>query len=449
MDPMKTTAMCALVALAAYAAGTYDRGDAERQRQIAPAVALAPTALATMTGPANRSLIGTGQETTSYVCPMHSHIVSDHEGKCPICGMDLVPQRSAGNVDADGHAGHEHAGATAATGDPNALQGAAILIDPGVRNTMAVRTGKVVRGDLRRSIRTVGKIGRIDPTSRQNVSSPTAGVIVDISGKAEGDSVKSGEFLFSVGSDELYQLERDYQAAMTAGRREEALGIVPRLSQQGISAEQVAQLQNGAEPNLAAQVFAPQDGFVFVRRTAAGDPVTPATMIYSLGANTRALEVIAEIYEQQWGWVKEGQEAEMAVRGLPGKIFKGRIIRVEPPVGYTTRTLEVRLRFDTDEPGLNQGMFAEVDIKGDTQPNVVSVPAEAVIQTQAGARVVIVRDDGSFQPVAIVTGEEAGNLIEVRSGLLGDETVVVSGQFLIDSESNRLASLARMSPQAH
>ena len=446
MDPMKTTAICALVALAGYAAGAYDRGDAVARPPLAPAVSLAPSAPGSTAG---RALIATGDEATSYVCPMHSHIVSDHEGECPICGMDLVQQRTAGSAGADAHAGHDDASATPKNANQRVAQGAAILIDPTVRNTIAVRTSKVVRGDLRRSIRTVGKIGRIDPTSRQNVSSPTSGNIVEISGKAEGDSVKSGEFLFSVGSEELYQLERDYQAAMTQGRRDEALGMVSRLSQQGISAEQVAQLQNGAEPNLPVRVFAPQDGFVFVRRTAAGDPVTAATMIYSLGANTRALEVIAEIYEQQWGWVKEGQEAEMRVRALPDAVFKGRIVRVEPPVGYTTRTLEVRLRFDTDEPGLNQGMFAEVEIKGDTQPNVVSVPVEAVIRTQAGARVVVVGDDGSFQPVAVVTGEEAGELIEVRSGLDGHETVVVSGQFLIDSESNRLAGLARMSSHAH
>lgn len=446
MDPMKTTAICALVALAGYAAGAYDRGDTVARPPLAPAVSLAPSAPGSTPG---RALIATGDEATSYVCPMHSHIVSDHEGECPICGMDLVQQRAAGNAGADAHAGHDDAGATPQNANQRVARGAAILIDPTVRNTIGVRTSKVVRGDLRRSIRTVGKIGRIDPTSRQNVSSPTSGNIVEISGKAEGDSVKSGEFLFSVGSEELYQLERDYQAAMTQGRRDEALGMVSRLSQQGISAEQVAQLQNGAEPNLPVRVFAPQDGFVFVRRTAAGDPVTAATMIYSLGANTRALEVIAEIYEQQWGWVKEGQEAEMRVRALPDAVFKGRIIRVEPPVGYTTRTLEVRLRFDTDEPGLNQGMFAEVEIKGDTQPNVVSVPVEAVIRTQAGARVVVVGEDGSFQPVAVVTGEEAGELIEVRSGLDGNETVVVSGQFLIDSESNRLAGLARMSSHAH
>jgi len=441
MDPIKTAALCGLVALAGYAAGAFDRHDAAAGHH-----ALAP--VVTVVAASAKPLLP-GDEAVSYVCPMHSHIVSDHEGTCPICGMDLVRQQSAGSASAEVHADHDHAAANAAPAANVAPQGAAILIDPAVRNQLGVRTGKVMRGDLRRSIRTVGKIGRIDPTSRQNVSPPIAGTIVAISSKTEGDTVKNGEFLFSVGSDELFQLERDYQAAMRGGRRDEALSMVSMLSQHGLDAEQIAQLQNGAEPNLPAQVYAPQDGFVFVRRTAAGDPVTAGTMIYSLGANTRAIEVIAEIYEQQWGWVKEGQEAEMEVHAVPGMVFKGRIIRVEPPVGYTTRTLEVRLRFDSDEPGLNQGMFAEVQIKGDTQADAVSVPAEAVIYTQAGARVVVVGADGSFQPISVVTGEEVGELVEIRQGLRGNETVVVSGQFLIDSESNRLAGLARMTSHVH
>lgn len=448
MDSMKTTALCALVALAGYVAGVMDRHDDESaSARPGPAVMLAePGMQASVEQSGGLTL---GDATISYTCPMHSHIHSDHEGKCPICGMDLVPEKIAATA-STGAGADGGADTATAKGDKHGHQaaGAAILIDPVVRNNLSVRTAKATRGDLRRGIRTVGKIGRIDPTSRNNISPPMAGTITALSPKLEGDTVKIGEFLFSVGSEELFQLERDYVAAMGEGRRDDALGLVSQLSEHGISAAQIAQLQNGAEPNLSAEVYSPQAGFVFVRRTAVGQPVTSGTMIYSLGANARAIEVIAEIYEQQWGWVKDNQEAEMTVRSLPGKVFVGKIIRVEPPVGYTTRTLEVRLRFDTDEPELTQGMFSEVLIKGDSRSDVVSVPIESVISTQEGSRVVVVGKDGSFQPVSVITGEESGELMEIRSGLAGDETVVVSGQFLIDSESNRLAGLARMSEHA-
>src|SRR3546814_19843674 len=87
-------------------------------------------------------------------------------------------------------------------------------------------------------------------------------------------------------------------------------------------------------------------------------------MIYSLGTNSRAIEVIAEIYETQWGWVRDGQEAVMRVKAFADEEFQGRITRVEPPVGYTTRTLAVRLRFATGAEGLPQGQLSEVEIQG-------------------------------------------------------------------------------------
>jgi len=139
----------------------------------------------------------------------------------------------------------------------------------------------------------------------------------------------------------------------------------------------------------------------------------------------------------------------MRVKLFPETVFTGRITRVEPPVGYTTRTLEVRLRFDTGEEGLTQGMFSEVQIKGELLSDAISVPAESVIRTAAGPRVVLRRDDGGFVPVAVRLGEEIGDRIVILSGLKGDETVVVSGQFLLDSESNRLAGLARISAPSH
>ncbi|PIQ36715.1 MAG: hypothetical protein COW59_11080 [Lysobacterales bacterium CG17_big_fil_post_rev_8_21_14_2_50_64_11] len=445
MNTMKITALCALVALAAYLAGVYDRADAHSRARPGPAVTLAAEpSMSPVAAAGNLALIDVDEET-SYVCPMHSHVVSDHEGKCPICGMDLVKQVVARGAASSPDAAHEH-DAQQAEPQPS---GAAILIDPAVRNNIGVRVAKVVRGDLRRQIRTVGKISRIDPTARRNVSPPVAGNLMALSDKKEGDRVSSGELLFSIGSDELFALQAEYQAAMTGGRRDEALSLVSRLSEFGLDAGQIAQLQNGAEPTLPAQVYAPQDGFVFIRRGEVGMAVTDGMLIYSLGTNSRAIEVIAEIYETQWGWVRDGQEAEMRVKSFPDLVFTGRITRVEPPVGYTTRTLEVRLRFDSGEEGLTQGMFSEVQIKGELLADAVSVPSEAVIRTQSGPRVVLRRDDGGFVPVAVKLGEEIGERMVIVSGLNGDETVVVSGQFLLDSESNRLAGLARLSATPH
>jgi Cu(I)/Ag(I) efflux system membrane fusion protein len=113
-------------------------------------------------------------------------------------------------------------------------------------------------------------------------------------------------------------------------------------------------------------------------------------------------------------------------------------------VGYTTRSLEVALKFKTDNPELSQSMFAHVSIVGQPRSNVLLVPTDTVIRTGEGERVVLVHDASHFQPVPVVAGEEAGGMIEIRSGLQAGDRVVASGQFLIDSESNLLAGFRRL-----
>src|SRR3546814_14798239 len=118
-----------------------------------------------------------------------------------------------------------------------------------------MRVARVVRGDLRREIRTIGKISRIDPTARRNLSPPIAGTLLFISDKKEGDRVTSGELLFTIGSDELFALEAEYQAAMTDGRRGEALSLVSRLRAHGLDAAQIAALQGGVWHRLPAKAL--------------------------------------------------------------------------------------------------------------------------------------------------------------------------------------------------
>lgn len=433
---LTTPALIALTVLCAYLAGARSRSDDNVE---------ASSAL-TVVSPAEASeapLFKTRKQ--GYVCPMHSHITSDHEGPCPICGMDLVPQK------ADAMAGDTPETSTPAGGPPaaadahGALAGAAIRLDPRAQEHLGVRLALATRGEMQREVRTVGKITRVDSTARNVLASPIAGRLEIVADKAEGDSVQQGELLFTVSSDELMKLERDYQAASQNNKPDEATTLAQTLMDSGLDADQIAQLQGGAEPTLPASFRAQQDSFVFFRRGTTGEEVTPGFTVFNLGGDKRLVEVTAEIYEQQWGWVQEGQEAEMVLRGLPGKTFTGKVVRVDPPVGFTTRTLEVRIEFETDDEGVSQNVFAHVTIKGQGRDNIVMVPSESVIRTEAGDRVVAVRKDGVFQSMPIVAGEEADGMTEVISGLAGGESIVVSGQFLIDSESSRLADLARIS----
>lgn len=361
-----------------------------------------------------------------YVCPMHPEIISDVPADCPICGMELVKTTGA-------HAaGHDHDFYPA------------VNLSPAVVHNLAIRTAQAVRGELQRHIDTIGKITRVDQTAKRIITPPLNGELTYIADKYEGDDVKQGELLFSVTSAELLDLERRFQQAELGGDRISASAMMAKLTQLGLNSEQIAQIKAGKAPEFPVEVYAREDGYIFARRGRPGETVGTGFTVFNVGGNYRTVEVTAEIFERQWGWVEEGQPARMTVRGLPGLYFEGRVVRVEPPVGYTTRSLEVLLKFKTDNPGLSQSMFAHVEILGKARRNVLMVPTDAVIRTGAGDRVVVSRRDGLYQPVAVVAGEESAGMIEIRSGLKEGMTVVASGQFLIDSESNLQADLRRM-----
>jgi len=270
-----------------------------------------------------------------YICPMHAEIVSDEQGSCPICGMDLVINKKAQSSD------DEDGGLPVVT------------IEPSVVHNLGIRTATVEKGDLHRSIETIGKITRVDPTARRIITPPIKGELVYIADKQDGDLVAEGELLFKVSSGELIELEKEFQEAYLSGDRAAATSMIPRLRKMGLAIEQIARLQTGEEADFPVEVYAFEDGFIFARRGFVGESVHTGFTVFNVGGGYKVIEVTAEIFERQWGWVEEGQTATMTVRGLPGTVFDGKVVRVEPPVGYTTRSLEVALKFKTDHPGIS------------------------------------------------------------------------------------------------
>jgi len=362
---------------------------------------------------------------SSYTCPMHPAIVTNTAGSCPVCGMDLVTQKIGATDGAQG-------------GLP------VVSVPSSVVHNLGVRTATVEQGDLQRSIETIGKITRVDPMARRTITPPIRGELLYIADKQSGDLVDAGELLFSVASEELYEHQKAFQDAYQSGDRATANAMIPALSKMGLTSEQIAGLQAGSEPRMPVEVHAFEDGFIYTRRGHVGEQAHTGFTVFNVGGNYRVIEITAEIFEQQWSWVKEGQQARMTVRGLPGVVFEGRVVRVEPPVGYTTRSLEVGLQFKTDNAQLSQSMFAHVSIVGQPLRNVLLVPTDTVIRTGQGDRVVVVRGENNFQPLPVVAGEESDGMIEIRSGLQAGDQVVASGQFLIDSESSLRAGFRRL-----
>jgi len=162
-------------------------------------------------------------------------------------------------------------------------------------------------------------------------------------------------------------------------------------------------------------------------------------------ADLSSVWLLAEIFERQANWVSMGDSAQVTLSYLPGREWQGKVEYIYPSLDPKTRTLKVRLRFDNPEEALKPNMYANVKIFGGAKTNILVIPMEALIRTGRNERVVVALGEGRFEARTVKAGIESGDWVEISSGLKSGEEVVVSGQFLIDSESSIKASFNRMS----
>jgi Cu(I)/Ag(I) efflux system membrane fusion protein len=143
-------------------------------------------------------------------------------------------------------------------------------------------------------------------------------------------------------------------------------------------------------------------------------------------------------------WVEPNNPAAIQVPALPGRIWEGKVDYIYPELDSETQTLRVRLRFPNADGALKPNMYAQAVIASRPKDDVLTIPREALIVSGGDERVVVALGDGRFQPKTVVPGMRAGDRLEILEGLQEGEAVVVSGQFLVDSESNLQASFRRM-----
>ena len=191
------------------------------------------------------------------------------------------------------------------------------------------------------------------------------------------------------------------------------------------------------------RVLARQDGIVHALNAREGMYVEPKMEIMTL-ADLSSIWLLVDVFERQAEWVAVGQPAEVRLAYLPGREWQGEVEFVYPTIDPKTRTLRARLRFDNPDEVLKPDMYADVRIYAGPKPDVLSIPREALIRTGHAERVIEALGDGRFSARAVVSGLESGDWVEIVSGLAEDDRVVVSGQFLIDSEASLRASFGRM-----
>ncbi|WP_456413525.1 efflux RND transporter periplasmic adaptor subunit [Thiolapillus sp.] len=358
------------------------------------------------------------KEILYWVAPMDPNYRRDEPGKSPM-GMDLIPVYA----EADD-------------------EGSDVSISPAVVQNLGVRTESVKAGTLPRLIDTVGYID-YDASRVSHIHLRVSGWIEKLAVKSAGERVTKGQRLFNLYSPDLVNVQEEFLRALSGGNKGLIEASRDRLNALGISRGQIVQLEKRRKVRQNIAIYAPQDGVVSELPVREGMYAKPAMNVMTL-ADLSSVWLIAEVFERQADWVGVGDKAEVTLPYLPGKIWQGEVEYVYPSLDMKTRTLLVRLRFDNPGESLKPNMYARVKLYASPRENVISIPMEALIRTGAKDRVIVEVGAGRFDAREVVAGIESGERIEILEGLEVGEKVVVSGQFLIDSEASLKASFMRM-----
>lgn len=349
--------------------------------------------------------------------------------------MDMSQMDHSG-MDHTSHEGHDMpAPQAAAPPQPAATNATEITVAGQTWQRFGIRSQKVVRGPLQPVIEAFGSL-TYDAQRTAHIHTRANGWVRNLVPRAVGQRVSKGDLLFEYFSPEIASAFFEFV------RSSAAEGARRKLISMGVAERQIGDIARTRQVPDGVQVFAPQDGAVVTLNLAEGMYVTPDMTLISLG-DPNHLWLVAEVFPEQSAQIKPGQEAQIRFSDRPNLDQTALISYLYPEINARSRTLSVRLILDNPDPSLRPGQYAQVQL---TMPprEALSVPADAVIQTGQGARVIRSLGEGRLLPVAVQIGARVGDDIEILNGLDEGAEVVTNAAFLIDSESSVQAAMRRM-----
>ncbi|MHB8354601.1 MAG: efflux RND transporter periplasmic adaptor subunit [Burkholderiales bacterium] len=351
--------------------------------------------------------------------PMKPETHFDKPGKSPFMDMDLVPMMDEGN--------------TADRG---------VRIDPRLIQNTGVRLAPVEKGRLARELEVVGTL-TFNERLVTVVQARVGGLVERVYGRAPNDVIPAGAPLADLRVPDWYGAQAEYVALRGAGETALAEAARMRLLQLGMSESQVVQVEKNNAPQAVLTVMAPQGGVLLELGVREGMTVIPGQTLARInGIDSVWLE--SEVPEAQVAGLAVGQPVSAIFTAWPEHRWIGRISALLPVLERDVRTLRVRTEWPNPDGRLRPGMYARVALQKAVASEQLLVPSEAVIATGTRNVVIVAEDAGHFRPAEVTVGHESDGKVEILEGLRQGEQIVVSGQFLIDSEASLKGVLVRM-----
>ena len=411
--------LAAPVAIGAVAYASYRVG---LHQSMVPVPAAVPPAADTKS--AHATDLATGKKVLYWHDPMVPGQRFDKPGKSPFMDMPLVPfYADEGN------------------------DGGTVAIDPRVQQNLGIRIAAVTRGDLTSRIEVIGNVV-YNERELAVVQARANGYVEKLYVRATLDPVRKGQALAELYVPDWVAAQEDFLTAKRLAVQESTgLDLIDAARQRmrlaGMLDAQIRLVETSGKVQERLVIPAPVNGVVAELDAREGMTVASGAPLFRInGLDT--VWVYAEVPEDAAARVRPGNTVEVRTSALPGMVFKGRVSTVLPDVNPVTRTVKARIELANSGQRLVPGMFASVDFSPEVRRDVLLVPSAAVIQTGKRSVVIVAQADGRFVPVDIETGGEGRGQTEIRKGLESGQKVVVSGQFLIDSEASLRGASLRM-----
>jgi Cu(I)/Ag(I) efflux system membrane fusion protein len=320
-----------------------------------------------------------------------------------------------------------------------------VAVSPARVQTLGVRTAPVEARSLDAAVRASGRV-ELDERAQVAVAPRFEGWIERLHVDAVGDRVRRGQPLFTVYSPELQSAGEELRIAERLQRDSAASDPVAAEAARRLAEATRSRLRNWevAGQTGARQTFhAPADGVVIEKNAIEGARFMPGEAIYRI-ADLSRVWVIADVFERDLARVRAGQAARVTLEAFPGRRFEAKVSYLYPTLNATTRSTPVRLELENREGLLRPGMFASVEFAGGAEGATTAVPGSAVIDDGSRQIVLLALGEGRFKPQPVKLGARGRDFVEVVEGVQAGDQVVVSANFLIDSESQLKAALANL-----
>jgi Cu(I)/Ag(I) efflux system membrane fusion protein len=354
--------------------------------------------------------------------PMVPNARFDKPGKSPFMEMQLVPVYA----DEEG--------------------GAAVKVSPTVSQNLGIRIGTVEKAVLQPRLSAVGSVA-FDEALLEVVQARVEGYVTRLHVKAPLERVRRGQPLADIVAPAWLEAQEEYLALQDAqSGRGQAIreAARQRLTILGVPESTIRALDAQRKTNASATLRAPSDGVVTELGVREGAAFMPGAALFRING-LETVWVNAQIPEAQLSMLPMGSSVTARATAWPGAALEARVAAILPDVDPQTRTLPVRIVVENPQFKLAPGMFVSLDFSAPAGQEQLVVPSEAVIMTGERNVVIVARDGGGFDVAAVTVGMEADGRTAILSGLEEGQSIVLSGQFLIDSEASLKSTVSRLS----